>query len=125
APDLAPLGVGAPAARMARPVADSPVKVTRSTPGCSVRAWPASPGPNPWTTLKTPGGSPAWPASSPRRWQDAGDCSAGFRTTVFPKARAGATFQLASISGKFQGEMAAATPAGSWRVGDGWARGGG
>jgi hypothetical protein len=35
---------------------------------------------------------------------------------VFPKARAGATFQLASISGKFQGEMAAVTPTGSWRV---------
>ncbi len=101
---------------MARPVADSPVKVTRSTPGSSVRAWPASPGPNPWTTLSVPGGRPAWPASRPRRWQDAGDCSAGLSTTVFPKARAGATFQLASMRGKFQGEMAAATPTGSCRV---------
>ena len=47
---------------------------------------------------------------------DAGDCSAGLSTTVLPKARAGATFQLACMSGKFQGEMAAATPTGSWRV---------
>jgi len=30
---------------MARPVADSPVKVIRSTPGCSVSAAPAEPGP--------------------------------------------------------------------------------
>ena len=51
---LTRLRVGAPAARMARPVADSPVKVTRSTPGSSVRAWPASPGPEPLDDVERP-----------------------------------------------------------------------
>jgi len=48
--------------------------------------------------------------------QDAGACSAGLRTTALPNASAGAIFQLACISGKFHGEIAAATPTGSCRV---------
>ena len=42
--------------------------------------------------------------------------SAGFRTTVFPHASAGAIFQDSSISGKFQGAIATTTPAGSKEV---------
>ena len=38
--------------------------------------------------------------------------SAGFSTTVFPQARAGAIFQAAINSGKFQGMTCAATPSG-------------
>ena len=45
---------------------------------------------------------------------DAGDCSAGFRTTVSPNARAGGVFHVSSIRGKFHGAMAA-IPA-SWFV---------
>src|SRR5690606_25790247 len=42
-----------------------------------------------------------------------GDHSAGLSTTVFPAASAGATFQVASISGAFHGVISAQTPAGS------------
>ncbi len=42
--------------------------------------------------------------------------SAGFHTTVLPQASAGMTFQVPSISGKFHGEMATATPTGSNRA---------
>ena len=41
---------------------------------------------------------------------------AGLMTTVFPQASAGAIFQTASISGKFQGVMAPTTPTGSRSV---------
>ena len=101
------------AARMiARPVALSPVNVMRCTRGSRVSASPTSSGPNPCTTFSTPGGRPASSASSPSREAVIGLCSAGLSTTVFPNASAGATFQLASISGKFHGLMATATPAG-------------
>ena len=40
-----------------------PVKLMRSTPGCSMSACPAS-GPVPWTTLNAPGGTPARAAIS-------------------------------------------------------------
>ena len=39
--------------------------------------------------------------------------SAGFSTTVQPEARAGAIFQVASISGAFPGVINTATPLGS------------
>ncbi len=45
-----------------------------------------------------------------------GVCSAGFSTIVQPAARAGATFQEAISSGKFQGMICPATPTGSLRV---------
>ena len=99
-----------------RPVFDSPVNVTRSTSGLVVRPSPASPGPKPLTTLRTPFGRPASIASSPSRVQVPGACSAGFSTTVLPNANAGATFQVANISGKFHGLIAAATPTGSYLV---------
>ncbi len=46
---------------------------------------------------------------------DTGVSSAGLSTTVFPHASAGATFHVAIMSGKFQGEIATTTPAGSSR----------
>ena len=97
---------------IARPVADSPVNVIRSTPRCSVSAEPAESGPKPCTTLSTPGGSPASVASRASRVADSGVSSAGLSTTVLPQASAGAIFHDSSISGKFQGEIAATTPAG-------------
>jgi hypothetical protein len=42
-----------------------------------------------------------------------GDHSAGLRTTVLPAARAGATFQVASIRGAFHGVISTDGPAGS------------
>jgi hypothetical protein len=47
---------------------------------------------------------------------DTGECSEGLITTVQPAARAGATFQVISSSGEFQGVIAATTPTGSRRV---------
>ena len=38
---------------------------------------------------------------------EAGVCSAGFSTTALPAARAGASFQVAMRSGKFQGMICA------------------
>ena len=55
---------------IAVPVADSPVNVIASTPGCRVRNSPAESGPKPCTRLKTPSGTPAaaiTSASSGRR----------------------------------------------------------
>src|SRR5690242_15549124 len=45
--------------------------------------------------LSTPAGMPASSASSPRRAAVSGDSSLIFSTAVLPKARAGATFQVA------------------------------
>ncbi|MEA3219591.1 MAG: hypothetical protein OZX49_00682 [Immundisolibacter sp.] len=47
---------------------------------------------------------------------DADVNSDGLSTTVLPAARAGASFQVASMSGEFHGVMAAMTPSGSGRV---------
>ena len=47
---------------------------------------------------------------------EAGVSSDGLMTQVLPQAIAGATFQLAIISGKFQGLIAATTPAGPYSL---------
>ena len=59
--------------------------------------------PSPVTTLKTPGGKPADSAISAKQSAVSGVNSAGFKMTVFPAARAGATFHETISSGKFQG----------------------
>ncbi|SLJ83186.1 Uncharacterised protein [Mycobacteroides abscessus subsp. abscessus] len=41
-----------------------------------------------------------------------GVCGAGLSTAVLPNAKAGAIFQVASISGAFHGLIAETTPAG-------------
>ena len=59
------------------------------------------------------------PASSAIRASSievSGVSSAGFSTTVFPAASAGATFQAAIVSGKFHGVMRPTTPSGSRKV---------
>lgn len=45
---------------------------------------------------------------------DSGVYGEGFRTTVLPARRAGATFHVASIRGAFHGAIAATTPSGLW-----------
>ncbi len=47
---------------------------------------------------------------------EAGVSSDGLMTQVLPQAIAGATFQLAIISGKFHGLIAATTPAGPYSL---------
>lgn len=60
-----------------------PVKATLSTSGCITIASPALP--NPGTMFTTPGGNPASFTSSATYKAVSGVCSAGLRTTVFPK----------------------------------------
>ena len=100
---------------MVLPTLVEPVKAMASTPGCRTRAAPARV-PRPGTTLSIPGGKPASAASSPSRRAVRGVSMAGLRTTAFPHANAGATFQVASESGKFHGTMHPTTPTGSRRV---------
>ena len=98
---------------MPLPTSVEPVKAILSTPGCRTSAIPTLP-PGPVTTLKTPSGRPASRVSSAKRSAVSGVSEAGFRTTVFPAASAGAIFQEASRNGKFQGTIAPTTPTG-WR----------
>ena len=53
--------------------------------------------------LTTPAGNPASWQSSAKASAVRGVNSAGFKTTVFPVARAGAIFHAAMSRGKFQG----------------------
>ena len=78
-------------------------------------AWPAV-SPKPGTTLSTPGGTPASIASSASRSAVSGVCSAGFSTAEQPAASAGASFQAAISSGKFQGRTSPTTPTGSLTI---------
>jgi hypothetical protein len=91
------------------------VNAILSTSGCFTSAAPAV-SPNPGTTLSTPGGSRPPPQIAASSSAVSGVCSAGFSTTVFPQASAGATFQAAMSSGKFHGMMAPTTPTGSRSV---------
>ena len=58
-------------------------------------------------------GHPASAASSASRSAESGVCSAGFTTAEQPAASAGASFQAAMSSGKFQGRTRPTTPIGS------------
>jgi hypothetical protein len=59
---------------------------------------------------------PASSAICSNRSEVSGVSSAGLSTTVLPPASAGASFQAAIVSGKFQGVISATTPSGSRNV---------
>ena len=61
----------------------------------------------------TPGGKPTSAISSARRRELSGVSSEALSTVVLPAARAGPSFQLVNISGKFHGTIEPATPTGS------------
>ena len=84
-----------------RPVVVSPVNAILLIRGLDAKGFPASK-PNPLTIFKTPGGNKS-PINSVSTKMDTGVCSAGFNTTQFPAASAGASFQTAIRIGKFQG----------------------
>ncbi len=98
-----------------RPTSVEPVKAILATSGCSTRRCPQTE-PGPATTLRTPSGMPASRAIRSSSSAVSGVSSAGFRTTVLPAASAGATFQEAIVSGKFQGAIRPTTPSGSRKV---------
>jgi len=70
---------------------------------------------SPWTTLKTPSGTPASLSSSAVYIDAEGSFSEGFSTKVFPQARAGAHIHIGTIAGKLNGVIPAHTPSG-WRI---------
>ena len=102
--------VPAVAARIFLPTGVEPVKAILSTPGWLTSAAPVSP--SPVTTFKTPFGNPASRLISANNRAVRGVYSAGFRMTVLPAAKAGATFQASISSGKFHGIIAPQTPKG-------------
>src|SRR5687767_263834 len=93
------------------PTSVLPVKAILSTSECLTSALPATE-PGPGIQLNAPDGNPASIASSAIRMAVKGVSSAGFNTTVFPQASAGATFHAASEIGKFHGTIAPTTPNG-------------
>jgi hypothetical protein len=97
---------------IAAPVVVSPVKVMPFTSGCVVMNSPAESGPKPCTTLYTPAGTPASCITSASSVAVEGVSSEGFATMVLPQASAGASFQVRSKSGRFQGAITPTTPRG-------------
>ena len=93
------------------PAAVDPVKATLSVPGWVTRCSPTSRPPG--TTLTTPAGTPASSRTSASTKLLSGASGGGLTTTVQPAASAGATFHADSVTGAFQGTMAATTPTGS------------
>src|SRR5919204_5683843 len=70
---------------------------------------------SPWTTLKTPSGSPASFSSSATYTDADGSFSDGLSRNVFPQAIAGAHIHMGTIAGKLNGVIPATTPSG-WRI---------
>ncbi len=103
------LPVPASSRRIALPTSVEPVKAILSTSALTSAA-PVRP--SPVTMLTTPGGTSACCRTSQKRSAVSGVVSAGFRTTVFPQASAGAIFQASIKSGKFHGMIWPATPTG-------------
>ena len=98
---------------IALPTSVEPVNATLSIPSARTRCAPVEP--SPVTMLTTPGGTCAWRQTSAKRSAVSGVVSAGFSTTVFPHASAGAIFHASIRSGKFHGTICAATPSGRGR----------
>ena len=96
-----------------RPVVVSPVNAILRMRLLEASGLPAST-PKPLTMLTTPAGSRS-PMSSKSTRMETGVCSAGFRTTALPAARAGASFHTAMRIGKFHGMICPTTPSGSWK----------
>src|SRR4051812_17492453 len=105
------LSVGAPAAITRLPVEGSPVKQIRFTPGCEESGAPAV-SPAPCTTLQTPPGRPAAASAAGGSDREAGAHAERLSTTGVPAGSAGASRQVESISGAFQGMINPVTPAG-------------
>src|SRR5213078_5337600 len=67
---------------------------------------------SPWTTLKTPLGTPASARSSAVSTDADGSFSDGLSTNVLPHASAGAHIHIGTIAGKLNGVIPATTPNG-------------
>src|SRR4026208_1149314 len=98
---------------MYRAIGVDPTNETAPIPGCSSIASTATL--SPWTTLKTPSGSPASLRRPAVRNEAGGAFSDGFSTKQLPQAIAGAHIHIGTIAGKLKGVIPATTPTG-WRV---------
>src|SRR5271166_3735113 len=110
-PSSSPTFFTVPAAWRMRslPTSVEPVKPTKRTAGCSHIALPIA-GASPVKRLRTPAGTPARSASSPRARAVSGVSGAGLATAVQPTASAGASLRVIIAAGKFHGVIAATTP---------------
>src|ERR1700760_1261898 len=70
---------------------------------------------SPWTTLSTPGGSPASANSCAQKFAADGSRSLGLSTNVLPHAIAIGYIHIGTIAGKLNGGVPATTPSG-WRI---------
>mmetsp|Transcript_19747 Transcript_19747/g.34689 ORF Transcript_19747/g.34689 Transcript_19747/m.34689 type:complete len:341 (+) Transcript_19747:363-1385(+) len=106
--------VGAACAMSSLPTSVEPVKLIFRTRGSPHRAQPAAAAParSVVTTLNSPFGNPARPASSPSASAVSGVSSEGLTMVAHPAASAGATFLVIIAAGKFHGVIIAATPTG-------------
>ena len=87
---------------IARPVSIEPVKLNAATSGWLTRVSPTTE-PEPITRLNTPGGTPASARMSASAHAQPGVHCAGLKTTVLPKASAGAIFHAGMAIGKIPG----------------------
>ena len=67
---------------------------------------------SPWTTLKTPSGTPASRMSSAMNNEADGSFSDGLRMNVLPQAMALPNIHIGTMAGKLNGVMPATTPSG-------------
>ena len=105
------LPVPAVAPRMILPTSVEPVNAILATSEWRTISSPVRP--SPVTMFTTPGGRPASAHNSAKRSAVSGVNSAGFSTTVFPAASAGAIFHASMSSGKFHGMICPTTPTGT------------
>src|SRR4029078_5063463 len=70
---------------------------------------------SPWSTLNTPGGSPASAHSRASHSDALGSFSEGLSTTVLPGAKAMGEDHIGTMAGKVDGEMTPTAPSG-WRM---------
>src|SRR3954470_15268386 len=66
----------------------------------------------PWTRFRTPLGKPAFSRSSMIITTVSGTFSLGFKTKVFPQARASGNIHIGTIAGKLNGVIPTQTPRG-------------
>ena len=92
------------------PTALDPTKLTAETFGCEANSSTASL--SPFTTFRTPGGSPASENSSASRNGQEGSFSEGFRMKVLPQAMATGNIHIGTIAGKLNGVTPTHTPSG-------------
>ena len=98
---------------MCRAIGVLPTKLTAAMAGCSRSRSTATL--SPWTTLKTPAGTPASASSSAMSTAADGSFSDGFRMNVLPQAIALPNIHIGTMAGKLNGVIPATTPSG-WRI---------